>query len=104
MRGEYYTAISAIARSRSHEWDRHMYSRNRLSASTKCQLAQFIETVLSEASLRVAPIPREALFLAGKAFLTYRRRKGAKQGVLTDFYIGVMRSGWWRSEHARCAR
>jgi predicted nucleic acid-binding protein len=49
-----------------------------------------LEAVLSEASLRVEPIPREALFLAGKAFLTYRRsRKGTKQSVLPDFYIGA---------------
>ncbi len=48
-----------------------------------------LETVLSEASLTLAPIPREALFLAGKAFLAYRRRKGTKQGVLPDFYIGA---------------
>jgi predicted nucleic acid-binding protein len=49
-----------------------------------------LEAVLSEASLTVEAIPREALFLAGKAFLTYRRsRKGAKQGVLPDFYIGA---------------
>ena len=49
-----------------------------------------LEAVLCEASLSVEPIPREALFLAGKAFLTYRRsRKGTKQGVLPDFYIGA---------------
>jgi hypothetical protein len=49
-----------------------------------------LEAVLSEASLTVEAIPREALFLAGKAFLTYRRsRKGTKQGVLPDFYIGA---------------
>jgi predicted nucleic acid-binding protein len=39
--------------------------------------------------LSVEQIPREALFLAGKAFLTYRRRKGTKQGVLPEFYIGA---------------
>ena len=48
-----------------------------------------LESVLSEASLLVEPIPREALFLAGKAFVNYRRRKGAKQCVLPDFYIGA---------------
>jgi predicted nucleic acid-binding protein len=49
-----------------------------------------LEAVLSEASLSMEPIPREALFLAGKAFLAYRRsRKGTKQGVLPDFYIGA---------------
>jgi predicted nucleic acid-binding protein len=49
-----------------------------------------LEAVLSEASLSVEPIPREALFLARKAFLTYRRsRRGTKQDVLPDFYIGA---------------
>ena len=38
---------------------------------------------------RVEPVPREALFLAGKAFLQYRHRSGAKTGVLPDFFIGA---------------
>jgi predicted nucleic acid-binding protein len=48
-----------------------------------------LEAVVAEASLSVEQIPREALFLAGKAFLSYRRRQGTKQGVLPDFYIGA---------------
>jgi hypothetical protein len=48
-----------------------------------------LETVLSEASLSLEPIPREALFLAGKAFLSYRRRQGTKQNVLPNFFIGA---------------
>ncbi|HKT74643.1 MAG TPA: type II toxin-antitoxin system VapC family toxin [Steroidobacteraceae bacterium] len=48
-----------------------------------------LESVISEASLSLEPIPREALFLAGKAFVNYRRRKGTKQSVLPDFYIGA---------------
>jgi predicted nucleic acid-binding protein len=48
-----------------------------------------LETVLTEASLALEPIPREALFLAGKAFLSYRRRQGTKQNVLPDFFIGA---------------
>jgi predicted nucleic acid-binding protein len=48
-----------------------------------------LEAVISEASLSLEQIPREALFLAGKAFLSYRRRQGTKQGVLADFYIGA---------------
>lgn len=48
-----------------------------------------LETVLTEASLTLEPIPREALFLAGKAFLSYRRRQGTKQSVLPDFFIGA---------------
>ncbi len=34
-------------------------------------------------------IPRPALFLAGKAFVRYRRQGGEKQNVLADFFIGA---------------
>ena len=34
-------------------------------------------------------IPKEALFLAGKAYLSYRRGKGTKKSPLPDFYIGA---------------
>jgi hypothetical protein len=47
------------------------------------------EAVVSEASLSLEQIPCAPLFLAGKAFLSYRRRQGTKQGVLPDFYIGA---------------
>jgi predicted nucleic acid-binding protein len=48
-----------------------------------------LEAVIEEASLLIELIPREALFLAGKAFLRYRRSRGVKLGVLPDFYIGA---------------
>ena len=48
-----------------------------------------LEQVLSEGGLTVEPIPREALFLAGKAFLRYRKQHGAKTNVLPDFFIGA---------------
>ena len=48
-----------------------------------------LEAVLTEAALTVESIPREALFLAGKVLLAYRRARGAKQSVLPDFYIGA---------------
>jgi predicted nucleic acid-binding protein len=34
-------------------------------------------------------LPYEAAFLAGKAFLAYRRRGGRKSAPLADFYIGA---------------
>lgn len=34
-------------------------------------------------------LPREAAFLAGKCFLEYRRRGGARRSPLPDFYIGA---------------
>lgn len=48
-----------------------------------------LEAVIKEASLAIEEIPREALFLAGKAFLRYRRSRGTKRSVLPDFYIGA---------------
>jgi predicted nucleic acid-binding protein len=36
-----------------------------------------------------APIPFEAAFLAGKAFLAYRRRGGRRGQPLPDFFVGA---------------
>jgi predicted nucleic acid-binding protein len=35
------------------------------------------------------PLPYEAGFLAGKAFLAYKRRSGAKRSPMPDFYVGA---------------
>ena len=35
------------------------------------------------------PLPWEAGFLAGKAFLNYRRNGGSRTSALPDFYIGA---------------
>jgi len=48
-----------------------------------------LEAVVRDAALTLEEIPREALFLAGKVFLSYRRRQGRKQQELPDFYIGA---------------
>ena len=40
-------------------------------------------------SLLMRAIPREALFLAGKAYVQYRRRGGARQSPLPDFFIAA---------------
>lgn len=48
-----------------------------------------VEAVLAAIDLPVVQIPREALFLAGKAFLDYRRCGGSRTGVLPDFLIGA---------------
>ena len=34
-------------------------------------------------------LPRPALFLAGRAFVKYRREGGTKSNVLADFFIGA---------------
>jgi len=48
-----------------------------------------LENVLATAAIALEPIPRPALFLAGKVFRTYRARGGGKTGVLPDFFIGA---------------
>ena len=35
------------------------------------------------------PLPYEAGFLSGKAFLAYRKRGGAKRSPMPDFYVGA---------------
>lgn len=48
-----------------------------------------LEAMLKDAAIEVARTPREALFLAGKIFLQYRKSGGARTGVLPDFFIGA---------------
>jgi hypothetical protein len=48
-----------------------------------------LDRAIEALGLRVLEIPRPALFLAGKAFLQYRRHGGAKQSILADFFIGA---------------
>jgi predicted nucleic acid-binding protein len=48
-----------------------------------------VEALFEHLGFAMRPLPREALFLAGKAFLQYRRRKGQKGNVLPDFFIGA---------------
>lgn len=48
-----------------------------------------LDAFLDEVGLAVAPIPRAALFLAGKIFTQYRRSGGSRTGVLPDFFIGA---------------
>jgi hypothetical protein len=48
-----------------------------------------LDRAIKALGLRVLEIPRPALFLAGKAFLQYRRHGGAKQSILAYFFIGA---------------
>jgi predicted nucleic acid-binding protein len=48
-----------------------------------------LESALNRADFQMLEIPKEALFLAGKAFLQYRKNRGAKRSPLPDFYIGA---------------
>lgn len=48
-----------------------------------------LEDVLPVSMFRRDVLPYEAAFLAGKCFLAYRKRGGARISPLPDFYIGA---------------
>jgi predicted nucleic acid-binding protein len=48
-----------------------------------------LEAALPKEMLDREPVPYEAAFLAGKAFLAYRQRGGTRQSPLPDFIIGA---------------
>ena len=48
-----------------------------------------LETVLPHAQFHREALPYESAFLAGKAFLSYRRLGGEKRSPLPDFFIGA---------------
>lgn len=55
-----------------------------------------LDNFLSVTGIEVAPLSRQCSRLAGQAFWAYRERKGAKTGVLPDFFIGAQAQseGW----------
>lgn len=48
-----------------------------------------LDAFLASADLMIAPIPRAALFLAGKTFKRYRAQRGPQTSILPDFFIGA---------------
>ncbi|MGH8826009.1 MAG: type II toxin-antitoxin system VapC family toxin [Jiangellaceae bacterium] len=48
-----------------------------------------LEDALPAEDYRRAQLPWEAAFLAGKAFVQYRRNRGLRTSTLPDFYIGA---------------
>ncbi len=62
-----------------------IYSDLSLTFST----VEALDRAVDDLGLAVIEIPRPALFLAGKAFVRYRRQGGIKQNVLADFVIGA---------------
>jgi len=48
-----------------------------------------LDDAVMRLGLNLLEIPRPALFLAGRAFLTYRKVGGTRSNVLPDFFIGA---------------
>lgn len=69
-----------------------VYAELSLSFST----FESLDRVVATMELALREIPGPALFLAGKAYLQYRRRGGSKGQVLPDFFIGAHAAveGW----------
>jgi len=57
--------------------------------SIRYETIEELEEVLPASVFRREPLPYEAGFLAGKAFIGYRRRGGRRSTPLPDFYIGA---------------
>ncbi|OHC65685.1 MAG: DNA-binding protein [Rhodocyclales bacterium GWA2_65_19] len=62
-----------------------IYSELSLTFST----VEALDRTIDGLGLALIEIPRPALFLAGKAFVRYRRQGGSKSNVLSDFFIGA---------------
>jgi predicted nucleic acid-binding protein len=57
--------------------------------STRYARIEELEAAVPASLFRRDPLPYEAAFLAGKAFLAYRKRGGDRATPLPDFYIGA---------------
>jgi len=57
--------------------------------SVRFATIEALENSLEEADITVEPVPRSALFLAGKVYYRYRTAGGRRTGVLPDFFIGA---------------
>lgn len=62
-----------------------IYSELSLTFST----VEALDQTIDDLGLVLIEVPRPALFLAGRAFVRYRRLRGAKSNVLGDFFIGA---------------
>ena len=77
-------AIASIADSATLVINPIIYAELSVGIESIELLDEFLGT-----DFRRDPLPWEAAFLAGKAFLGYRRRGGFKTAPLPDFYIGA---------------
>ncbi len=60
---------------------------------TECSIGfskiEEVEALFKHLGFEIHQIPKEALFLAGKAFLHYKKNNGGKNNILPDFFIGA---------------
>ena len=92
--------VDLIVPSEWTEWSQRAVADGRLrdeliiNAAVYAELAagyrhiEDLEAMLVSVEVKLAPMPRTALFLAGKAFRRYRAAGGIRT-VLPDFFIGA---------------
>jgi predicted nucleic acid-binding protein len=57
--------------------------------SVRFPTIEALDRAITDVGLRLASMPREALFMAGKAFRRYRALGGTRTSPLPDFFIGA---------------
>jgi predicted nucleic acid-binding protein len=64
--------------------------------SVRFERIEDLEEALPQGLFMRSSLPWEAAFLAGKCFLSYRKRGGVRRSPMPDFYIGAHASveGW----------
>ena len=50
---------------------------------------QEVDAVVDDLDIRLERLPRQALYLAGRAFAAYRAAGGPRTSILSDFFIGA---------------
>jgi predicted nucleic acid-binding protein len=88
----------------THDREWASWSESALRKAAEHSTLAINPIIFAEVSMRVAriedadaaladfvrePLPHEADFLTGKAFLAYRKRGGTKRSPLPDFYVGA---------------
>ena len=53
------------------------------------ELIEDLENAIAKGGFQMLEIPKEALFLAGKVFLKYKKREGTRRTPLPDIFIGA---------------
>jgi predicted nucleic acid-binding protein len=77
-------ALAAVAEESTLVINPIIYAELSVGVTKIEELDEFLGT-----DFRRDPLPWDAAFLAGKAFLAYRKRSGIKTAPLPDFYIGA---------------
>lgn len=69
----------------------HLFINPIIYAEVSCGFDRIeeVDQVLSEEFYHRLEIPWTASFLAGKAFIKYKKKGGKKNSVLSDFFIGA---------------